>query len=52
MYATLYELSIADDNLWPEKFMVEDYPRIRDFPAQHPNKRASLQEGREGKDEL
>ena len=51
MYAALYELSVADDNIWPEKYLVEDYPRIRDFPAQHPNKGPSVQAG-EKKDEL
>ena len=51
MYAALYELSTADDNLWPEKFVVEDTPRIRDFPAQHPNKRQPPQQETE-KDEL
>ena len=51
MYAALYELSVADDNIWPEKYLVEDYPRIRDFPAQHPNKRPSLQDEKK-KDEL
>ena len=39
MYAALYELAVAEDNLWPEKFVVEDSPRIREFPAQHPNMR-------------
>ena len=52
MYAALYELAVAEDNLWPEKYVVEGLPRIRDFPAQHPNKRPSVHEGREGKDEL
>lgn len=40
MYSALYELSVAEDNIWPEKYVVREgeYPRIRDFPAQHPNR--------------
>lgn len=41
MYTALYELSIAEDNIWPEKYILdeEEYPRIRDFPALHPNRK-------------
>ena len=49
MYSALYELSVAEDSIWPEKYIVNDYPQIRDFPAQHPNKK-QLDEQR--KDEL
>lgn len=49
MYDALYKLSVAEDNISPEKYRVEGYPQIRDFPAQHPNKR---QIDKLGKDEL
>ena len=49
MYDALYELAVAEDNIWPEKYRVEGYPPIRDFPAQHPNKKKLDQQG---KDEL
>ena len=41
MYTALYELSVAEDNIWPEKYILAEgeYPRIRDFPAQHPNRK-------------
>lgn len=49
MYSALYNLAVAEDNVWPEKYRVEGYPQIRDFPPQHPNKR---QQDQQGKDEL
>ena len=49
MYSALYELSVAEDSIWPEKYIIEGYPPVRDFPAQHPNKK-QLDEQR--KDEL
>ena len=39
MWDAIYNLSIADESIYPEKYVVEGLPPIRDFPASHPNKR-------------
>lgn len=38
MYEALYALALAEDSIWPEKYRVEGYPNIFDFPSQHPNR--------------
>ena len=32
MYDALYSLEMADESIYPEKFQVEGFPAIRDFP--------------------
>lgn len=38
MYDSLYNLCLAEDSIRPEKYIVEDYPPMNAFPAQHPNR--------------
>ena len=50
MYDSLYNLIQAEDNIRPEKYIVNGYPQIHEFPDQHPNR--ILYEGQFSKDEL
>lgn len=34
----MYNLSMADDSISPEKFVVDGYPAVSAFPKTHPNK--------------
>ena len=38
MYDSLYNLCLAEDSIHPEKYVVNDYPPMNAFPAQHPNR--------------
>lgn len=38
MFDALYNLVTAEDSIWPEKYEVEGYPPIAQFPAVHPNR--------------
>ena len=38
VYDSLYNLCLADDNIYPEKYVVEGNPPMHDFPSAHPNK--------------
>ena len=38
VYDTLYNLCLAEDSIRPEKYVVNDYPPMNAFPAQHPNR--------------
>ena len=38
MYDSLYNLVVAEDSISPEKYHIEAYPAIIDFPAIHPNR--------------
>ena len=38
MYDALYAIALAEDSIWPEKYRVEGYPTILEFPSQHPNR--------------
>lgn len=38
MYDSLHNLCLTDDNIYPEKYIVEGYPPMNAFPAQHPNR--------------
>ena len=38
VYDSLYNLCLADDSIYPEKYIVNDYPPMNAFPAQHPNR--------------
>lgn len=38
VYDSLYNLCLAEDSIYPEKYIVNDYPPMNAFPAQHPNR--------------
>ena len=38
MYDALNNLVTAEDSICPEKYEVEGYPPITQFPAVHPNR--------------
>lgn len=38
MYDSLYNLCLADDNIYPEKYVVEGNPPMNAFPKAHPNR--------------
>ena len=38
VYDSLYNLCLAEDSIRPEKYIVNDYPPMNAFPAQHPNR--------------
>ena len=50
-YDSLYNLCLAEDNIRPDKYLVEGLPPMNAFPVQHPN-RALYTDTIELKDEL
>jgi hypothetical protein len=43
MYDALHALAAAEeDSIWPEKYRVDDYPQIRAFPREHPNRKQPI----------
>lgn len=38
MYDSLHNLCLTEDNIYPEKYIVDGYPPMNAFPAQHPNR--------------
>ncbi len=39
MYDAMYNMALAEDNIWPEKYKVEGSPTLHQFPREHPNRR-------------
>ena len=37
MWDAMYNLLVAEDSISPEKYVVEGYPTIKDFPPAHAN---------------
>ena len=37
-YDSLYNLCLAENSIRPEKYLVERYPAMNAFPAEHPNR--------------
>ena len=52
MWDAIYNLSLAEDSIHPEKYVVSDMPAIRDFPARHPNKPLAVVAHEDSKHEL
>jgi len=44
----MFNVAMAEDTIQPEKYQVEGYPTLREFPPEHPNKDLKLK----AKDEL
>ena len=44
MYDTLHALAAEEDSIWPEKYIVEDYPPVKDFPRTHPNRKLHVRD--------
>ena len=42
MWDALYNLLVAEDSIQPEKYVVNGYPSLRNFPATHVNKPSVL----------
>ena len=38
VYTAMLNMAEAEDTIQPEKYKVEDYPTLRNFPKEHPNK--------------
>ena len=38
MYHALHRLSLAEDSIWPEKYVVDNTPPMHAFPPDHPHK--------------
>lgn len=38
VYDSLYNLCVAEDSIYPEKYVVNDFPPMNAFPANHPNR--------------
>ena len=38
VYDSLYNLCLAENSIRPEKYLVEGYPAMNTFPAEHPNR--------------
>lgn len=32
LYDNLHQLAMEEESIWPEKYRVDGFPRIRDFP--------------------
>ena len=50
-YDSLYNLCLTENSIRPEKYLVEGYPAMNAFPAEHPN-RALYVDDLNQKDEL
>ena len=48
MYTAMLNMALAEESIQPEKYKVEDYPTLHEFPPEHPNKLTKEME----KDEL
>ena len=38
VYDSLYNLCLTENSIYPEKYIVEGYPPMNAFPAEHPNR--------------
>lgn len=38
VYTAMLNMAEAEDTIQPEKYKVEDYPTLHEFPPEHPNK--------------
>lgn len=42
VYDYMYNLSMAEESIYPEKYSVEGYPAVREFPKLHPNRQDTM----------
>ena len=38
IYDSIYNLCLTENSIRPEKYIVEGYPPVNAFPAEHPNR--------------